>query len=253
MKTLVTIAVLLFNYTIASTQTNLLLQNVNIRAKELKHGLNSSGDSLLLSGERTIFKVEIFNENFSKTINVSNSSVRIPLNDLPLGRLVVEAGLKDKLIIITLLRQSEDSALELTHLSEPISMENLKSDIIEKEQHRKQNSIAFSTNLPRATELIKQPKIPKSYWIEYIISNGNSSYKTLRFANKSLVDKMVAKNRIEIKSVKGKLNDLTVWEIYDTTKFLRFKRRNPDFSKVSDSDFFNVTPYYASQTYLMEM
>lgn len=253
MKSLLTIAVILFNFTIASAQTNLLLQNVNIRAQELKHSLNSTGDSLLLLAERTISRVEIFNKKFSKTINVSNSSARIPLNDLPLGRFVVEANLKNKLIIMTLLREGEDSAVELTHLSEPNSMESVDSRSLEKEQLRKQDSIANSANPTRTTELIKQPKIPKSYWVEYVISNGNSSYKTLRFANKSLVDKMVAKNKIEIKSVKGKLNDLTVWEIYDTTKFLRFKRRNPDFSNISDSDFFNVTPYYASSAYLTEI
>ena len=75
----------------------------------------------------------------------------------------------------------------------------------------------------------------------------------MRFAHKTMVDKMVAKNKIEVKTVRGKLNQLTIWEIYDTTKFLRFKRRNPDFSKSDNSEFFNVIPYYDSKNYIAKL
>ncbi|EDP72286.1 hypothetical protein FBALC1_14332 [Flavobacteriales bacterium ALC-1] len=103
MRTLCT-AVFLLLTTLSYCQKSTLLQNVNIRAKELKHHLNKTEDSLILVGERTIYKVEIFNKDFERTIIVKDSKVKIPLKDIPVGRFVVEAVLPDRLVVITLLR-----------------------------------------------------------------------------------------------------------------------------------------------------
>jgi len=61
MRILYTIVFLLLTTSIYG-QKSTLLQNINVRAKELKHSLNKTGDSLILEGERTIYKVEIFNK-----------------------------------------------------------------------------------------------------------------------------------------------------------------------------------------------
>lgn len=103
MRKLCTIVFLLLT-TFSYCQKSTLLQNVNIRAKELKHHLNKTEDSLILEGERTIYKVEIFNKDFERTIIVKDSKVKIPLKDIPVGRFVVEAVLPDRLVVITLLR-----------------------------------------------------------------------------------------------------------------------------------------------------
>ena len=63
MRKLYTIVFLLLTM-LSYCQKSTLLQNVNIRAKELKHSLNKTGDSLILEAERTIYRVEIFNRDF---------------------------------------------------------------------------------------------------------------------------------------------------------------------------------------------
>jgi hypothetical protein len=85
-------------------QKSKLIQNVNVRAKELNHKLNSTGDSLILEGERKIYTVEIFNNTFERKVHVKDKKVTIPLHYVPLSKFLVEATLVDKLIVITLLR-----------------------------------------------------------------------------------------------------------------------------------------------------
>tara|TARA_R110002033_G_scaffold20962_2_gene52487 strand:- start:1853 stop:2827 length:975 start_codon:yes stop_codon:yes gene_type:complete len=85
-------------------QKSTLYQNVNVRAKELKHNLNKTGDSLILKCERTIYEVVIFNDDFERVVRVRETEAIIPIADVPVGRFIVEALLSDKLIVITLLR-----------------------------------------------------------------------------------------------------------------------------------------------------
>ena len=85
-------------------QKSTLYQNVNVRANELKHNLNKTGDSLILKCERTIYEVVIFNDDFERVVRVRETNAVIPIADVPVGRYIVEALLSDKLIVITLLR-----------------------------------------------------------------------------------------------------------------------------------------------------
>jgi hypothetical protein len=252
MKILFITSFLILTSAITYGQTNLLIKNVNLRAKELQHNLNSSEDTLILEAARTIHKLEIYNHSFSKHIEVENKMVNVPLNQLPLGKLIVEVVLKDKRIILTIIRQSEEDeptdTAEVSNVSVTTESATTESFIDSENTPEASNVTDFSEH-----EAPKPKKIVKSYWVEYIISNGNSSYKTLRFASKALVDKMVAKNKLEVKSVKGKLNKLTIWEVYDTTRFLRFKRINPNFSSAVESPFFNTKPYYDSEIFLASL
>ncbi len=119
MKTLCIIVFLLVA-SFATSQNTTLIQNRNYRAAELKHNLNSSGDSLILEGLRSIHKVVIFNDNFTKTFTVEDKNTKIPLVDLPLGRFTTEVELDKKLIVMTLLRHTtiDTSSKPLVSLSE---------------------------------------------------------------------------------------------------------------------------------------
>ncbi|MFC0602977.1 hypothetical protein [Winogradskyella pulchriflava] len=141
-------------------QKSTLLQNINFRAKELKHSLNKDGDSLLLESDRTIYSVEIFNQDFEKTVEVGENQTKIPLNGTPLGRLVVQAKLIDKRILMTLLRHEdiEESSEELT---KPIPRPNTKIASVIKELtiNNSEVEVNFLLEVPTAFE-VKYKAIP---------------------------------------------------------------------------------------------
>ena len=60
-------------------QKSTLLQNINFRAKELKHSLNKTGDSLILKSDKTIYSVEIFNQNFERIVEIGDKNAKISL------------------------------------------------------------------------------------------------------------------------------------------------------------------------------
>jgi len=97
-------------------QKSTLYQNVNVRAKELKHKLNDTGDSLVFKCERTVYEVVIFNDDFERVIKVRDTDAVIPIADIPVGRYIIEALLSDKLIVITLLRNEPFDTLEVAPL-----------------------------------------------------------------------------------------------------------------------------------------
>lgn len=115
MRLLYTLVFLLLTSVIYG-QKSTLFQNVNIRAKELKHNLNDSGDSLIFKCERTIYEVVIFNDDFERVIKVRKPEIKIPIADIPVGRYIVEALLSDKLIVITLLRNEPFESLKTAPL-----------------------------------------------------------------------------------------------------------------------------------------
>ncbi|WP_339755010.1 hypothetical protein [uncultured Winogradskyella sp.] len=228
---------------LVSGQKSILLQNINVRANELKHGLNKSGDSLILEGKRIINKVEIFNNNFEKTFIVENHNAKIPLNNIPIGRFVTEVKVDDKLIIITLLRNE--------------SFEKLPEVSTEKEYAQNKNALASQNEASGTTlsisnsegKLNKQLiKSVRFYWIVYKINKGHSSSKIMKIGDRKSVTKMIRQNKIDLKTKSGKYNELTIWEVYDTSKFMRYKRQNPDYANAKEVDCFNTVPFFQSQT-----
>jgi len=218
-------------------QKSTLLQNINFRAKELKHSLNQTGDTLILQGERKIEVVDIYNGDFEKNFSVNNQSVKIPIHDIPVGRYATEVKLKNKRIIITLIRhdafeKNSNQILQEKRIETASSTETTFQD----------NSIkAFNGKVSKTINDIK-----KSYWIVYKISNGYGFRKVMRMGDISVVSQMIEQNKIDLKTKSGKHNKLTVWEVYDTSKFLRYKRLNPDYANASNTDYFNSIPYYKS-------
>lgn len=240
MKIAYTIALLLLT-TLGYGQKSTLIQNINVRAKELKHNLNKTGDSLILEGKRSIDKVAIFNSDFEKIFIVSNNKVKIPLHNIPIGRFVTEVKLNNKLIIITLLRHEN---LEATS----------KVSISKKTEQLYNNSLLISLNKakskdihekPSKEEVAKKPtKAVQFYWIINKIYKGHSSRKVMKIGDKESVEKMIQQNKIDHKTKSGKYNELTIWEVYDTTKFMRYKRQNPDYANAKNVDCFNSTPFF---------
>ena len=65
-------------------------------------------------------------------------------------------------------------------------------------------------------------------------------------ATQTEVDKLIAKHKIESKTNQGKLNELTIWEVYDTAKFMEKQTENNNYINSITSRLFNVNPYYSS-------
>ncbi|NNE30883.1 MAG: hypothetical protein HKN40_00795 [Winogradskyella sp.] len=246
MKRTSTILLLLLT-TLIYGQNSTLFQNINFRAAELKHQLNTSGDSLLLHGERRIEKVVIFNSDFEKTFEVKDHSSKIPLIDIPVGRYVAEVKVADKLIILTLLRHEDLKDILPQNKVVEQSHEELEETVI---NNTVNTGISFQENqrVSPANAKLKEPeeKIITGYWIIHEISNGHRSRKITRMGDKEVVDLMIAKNELDLRTKAGKFNTLTIWEVYDTGKFFRFKRLNANYAEETESDFFNVNPIYTT-------
>jgi hypothetical protein len=69
----------------------------------------------------------------------------------------------------------------------------------------------------------------------------------MKLVQKESAERMILKNKIEHNSASGKLNELIIWEVYDTTKFMENQVSNPDFVYSSSSDIFNTSPYYSTK------
>ncbi|WP_400074735.1 hypothetical protein [Winogradskyella sp. R77965] len=296
------------------SQKSTLLQNVNTRAKELKHHLNKTGDSLILECERTIYRVEIFNRDFEKSLIVKDSKVRIPLRDIPVGRFVVEAALPDRLIVITLLRnetinnpintprparkvslfgdttlasndtpvatpktKAKESKLAVVDKKEKA---DIKKELVATDKKvavvKKKPTVKTAKNLsststkPLIVDIestvieLKRPakntrlssserisgntgnRIIQAYWIVYQTNNRHGSGKQMRFGDDALVDKMIAHINLDKRTIAGKDNQLTVYEIYDVSAFLKYKMKNPD-DYGQRVDCFNSVPYFKSE------
>ncbi|MCA0133294.1 hypothetical protein [Winogradskyella alexanderae] len=212
-------------------QKSTLIQNVNYRAQELHHTLNESGDSLKLAANRKIHSVTIFNSNFERQFSVNKNAISIPLQEIPVGRYTTEVKLNGKLIIITLLR---DQPI-LTKRSYASSNVN------------QSESFESSEGLNRAAgKTLDKPtnKNIVSYWIVSKIQNGNSSRLIRRAGDINVVKELIEQNKLDTQTRIGKFNELTVWEIYDKSEFMKLKRINPDYASVTHSSSFNVNPYY---------
>ncbi|MCT4628929.1 hypothetical protein [Winogradskyella sp.] len=222
-------------------QKSTLLKNINYRATELHHSLNKTEDTLILKGDYTIDKVEIFNNDFEKVYLINNKKTKIPLHDIPVGRFVTEVKTNNKLIIITLLRH--ENLGDLPKTSEIEENNNLTETYT---YHNNAEGKMLTNTKTKEATIHPTPKTVRFYWIVKHINKGHSSSKKMRIGDKGVVDKMIAQHKIDLKSKAGKNNKLTIWEVYDTSKFLRFKRQNPDYANVDKADCFNINPFYKS-------
>lgn len=230
-------------------QDIVLLKNFNPKAKELHHSLNASKDSLVVKSETKILSIDIFNEDFETSINVEGFESRISIEELPEGKFVVEARLNDKIIIFGLYRPNftENHTLGSASSKTEEVAEGNGMMLDEKGQVIKcvpNKSIAFL--LTRENNKSHHSKSQKFYWVVTKVNNEMGSNKTMKLVEKETVDRMISKHKQELNSVSGKLNELTVWEVYNTTKFMELQMSDPNFFYSVTSEVFNTTPYYST-------
>lgn len=236
----------LFLASLSYCQNATLLQNIDFRAKELKHSLNKTGDTLILESERIITKVTIFNSDFEKLTLVNHKAAKIPLTDFPNGRFVTEVKVHNKLIIITLICHKPLNKISNSIVTKTAEVLNDEETMIISQNTA--NGKKISTVDLEPPIKINPKKTVRFYWIVKHIDKGHSSSKKMRIGDQAVVNKMIAQHKIDLKTKAGKRNQLTIWEVYDTTKFLRFKRQNPNYKNVKKADCFNTTPFYKSGT-----
>lgn len=69
----------------------------------------------------------------------------------------------------------------------------------------------------------------------------------MRLEYKEDVEKLISKNKLELKSNVGKANSLIIYEIYNKSEFMEQQFRNSAYYKSAEaSKFINTEPLYAS-------
>ena len=225
--------IFLFLTTLTYGQKSVLLQNTNTRAEELKHYLSPAQDSLVLESERTIYEVMIYNDNFERIIKVKKTDAKVLISDIPVGRYAVEAVLKNKLIVITLLRNEIfENAINPHEIAEINPKEMAETNVFGSENSTYNNNLNLPgkkaspfKNSVKPSE-IKPTNNEVKYWVLYKINNGSSSEKLLRIADQEIVDHLINKIEIDKTTSTGRLNELTVWQIYDPIDFTTHKRKH---------------------------
>ena len=204
-------------------------KNVNSRASELIQKLNKRGDSLYLETKiAQIRQVDIFNENFIKSISINNTIAKIDLNTLPIGHFVVQAIVDNKSIIMYL-QKNEEFKTASSHQN--------GANIYD-------TDLSFSNN----SNLIKTREDHLYCWV-VIESNSNfGSTRSMKLEYINDVDKLISKNKLELKSNVGKDNKLAIYIIYDKSKFMSLQLKNSNYYKtVEQSQYFNTEPLYISE------
>ncbi|MTE28089.1 hypothetical protein [Winogradskyella ouciana] len=231
-----------------------LLKNFNPKVKELKHSLNESRDSLNLICESKIVKVEIYNEDYEETFAIEDFHSLIPLEDLPEGKFVVDVQLVDKIVEMHIIKhknleEDTDSALNKDDIIEGNGM------MLDEEFKVIKNSPKISVEFLLTGSKRKNPvkKKQKFYWIVLEVCNGSNSYKSMKLVSENVAEKMISKNKLDAKTDFGKRNKLTVWEVYNSSEFMKNQVADPNYINSTSSDFFNVAPYYTSTKNLIAL
>lgn len=205
-----------FNFTSLNAQISELQPNINSDAKELYHKLNSSQDSLILKSEYPIFRVEFTNTNFTKKFETYKKEVTLPIYDLPLGRYATAVFVNRKIIMLTLLRYKDYPTKNKVELTDSIS------------------KFSKPTTIKRVKVTDSVKRIVEAYWVIEEVNARFGSWKRESLLRHKTVLHKIKKNKYDIKSITGKYNRLTVYEVYNVRQFTRYNK----------SSGFNPTPYY---------
>ncbi|WP_369992626.1 hypothetical protein [Winogradskyella sp.] len=226
-----------------------LLKNFNPKVKELKHYLNPTRDSLILRCDSKIIKVDIFNEDYDQLFEINNNSANISLENLPEGKFTVDVYLEKKIAEMHIIKRNyveEEDIIETENSKDDDAQ--WKGTMLDEEmnaidsQPRYDIEFLLTGNKPNTQAKTKQ----KFYWIQLEIINGTNSYKSMKLVDEAHVLKMISKNKLETKVNRSQQNKLTVWEVYDTVKFMEKQTENPKYINSASSDIFNVNPFYVT-------
>lgn len=199
--------------------------NINPDARELKQILTKNKDSLILESKQNIRQVDIFNENYFKSLIVDSTITTIDFNKLPLGNFIIKARLGKKRIVMYLKKQNENNS-EAKHTTLEIKKELETSSSVNKEE-----TINQSTPL---------------YWVVHESNSSFGSHKSMSLEYKDTVNRLISKNKLELKSEISKNNKLLIFEVYNKSKFMTKQLRNHHYYKSKKSKVFNVVPIYKS-------
>ena len=67
-------------------------------------------------------------------------------------------------------------------------------------------------------------------------------------ATKKEIERMIRRNQLDVKTLKGQSNILKIWEVYNAPLFLKHKGLDKDFINTK-SPYFNSTPFYTTDSY----
>ncbi|MUU78162.1 hypothetical protein [Winogradskyella endarachnes] len=234
---LVVVTISLFSY----SQEIVFHKNDNSTTSELlvKQELNKHGDSLILeSANIKIQQVDILNDDHFETIKVDSVKTRVGLDKLPYGNYVIQAKF-EKHWIVMYMEKSRTIGEEI--------------DFMEIVANAKLNKVTNTpTNVKDETLSLKE-KVTESqveekilYWVVYESNTHLSSTKTMGLKGAEEINDLIYKIRIEAKSKVGRHNKLLVFEVYNTSEFMRKQLRDGSYYESTKSKSFNVKPIYNS-------
>lgn len=250
MKNKIFILFILYSSLITFGQNATLLKNYNPKVKELNHQLNFAKDSLILECETTILKVDFHNEDYEKVSIIESNSTKIALNDMPKGKFVVEVKLVDKIALMhIIIHQDSNDIFTSTALSENNEIAEGRGMMLDEGLNviTRPPKMSLENMLNQRTTKTYIQKKEILYWTVIRVNNESGSNKTMRLVDKKAADRMILRNKLEHQSALGKHNELIVWEVYNTSKFMEHQLENPNFMYAVRSDYFNTTPYFTSQ------
>lgn len=232
------VSFLIFSPLFSACQKTEILKNVNIRANELEHYIDSTERTLVLKCHRKIYAVEIFNNDYHITKRPRKKDVFVALQDIPVGHYVVMVRLKDKAIVIRLLRNEPYDIYEPVIREEVVSVPDVNT--YDKVDLKVENAEL------RAEEIIKKEAM--RYWIVESKKGQIGYNKTKKFMDKDNVLKVIAKDILDQNTKYGKFKNITIWEIYDVKAFKKLKLIGEEFIKIDSPNIFNKNPYYITSS-----
>ncbi|MEY8848024.1 hypothetical protein AB9K26_04375 [Psychroserpens sp. XS_ASV72] len=202
-------------------------KNVNYRASVLEQSLENNGDVLVLESKNNhILQIDIFNEFYSKSLEINDTKTKINLKTLPIGNYVIQAKVDKKWIVMYLEKMDET----------PLTSKNSKDRYLT----HTLNEADTITNSPNETKKVNY------YWVVYESNSSFGSRKSMRLEYKEDIARIIYKNKLELKSSVGKNNKLTIYEVYNTSEFMPNQLKNPSYYETGKSEAFNAIPYYTS-------
>ncbi|MEY8848023.1 hypothetical protein AB9K26_04370 [Psychroserpens sp. XS_ASV72] len=205
-------------------------KNINYKAQFLQQSINAQKDSLILksTGDK-ILQVDIFNDKYSKSVDVNSNVSKINLTSIPKGKYVVQARVDGKWIVMYMDKREDHKITPLT------GKEITTNNTIATPKQNRMNSAKTQT--------------PTYFWV---VSESNSNFgsnKSMRLEHKDDIAKLISKHKLEKKSKIGENNTLAIYEVYNTSEFMDKQMKNPDYYKYAEnSSSFNEEPLFATNT-----
>ena len=174
--------------------------NRNWDAKELKHSLNKTKDSLILECDYIMHKVEIYHPVTRREIPLGSKQATISIRDLELGRHSVDVFTNSKIIMFNILRHleypKEPEKTPKEPEKTPKEFKEIHKELTPKEVAKMLDDLKYSKN--------------QAYWIIEEVNSRFGSYSSSFLGKYKKMRYKVIKNMLDIRSFTGKLNVLTV-------------------------------------------